>query len=333
MKDGSQQSIVSCRMAEDDPVLDEAVLYSEAAEGPEKGRAYWVYADDGTRLRVGHWEAEKCEKGTVFIFPGRSEYVEIYGRTAGDLEQLGYSTFIIDWRGQGLSDRATEDRRAGHVDSFEEYQRDVRAMVGAAKKLQLPKPWFLLAHSMGACIGTRSMQNILDVETCIFTAPMFDIHLSSIERIAVGPLTWIFKVLGKSHSYAPGYSGNNYAQTVEFEKNRLTNDERMYQYWVEQANSHEDLVIGGPTMGWLRAALQETKALRSAPSPNVPCIAYCGDEDVIVDEVAMKDRLKEWSGGVLKQIEGAKHELLFERKNTRSQILNDVQMFFVPRKV
>ena len=49
-------------MAEDDPVLDEAVLYSEAAEGPEKGRAYWVYADDGTRLRVGHWEAESVRR-------------------------------------------------------------------------------------------------------------------------------------------------------------------------------------------------------------------------------------------------------------------------------
>ena len=138
-------------------------------------------------------------------------------------------------------------------------------MVGAAKKLQLPKPWFLLAHSMGACIGTRSMQNILDVETCIFTAPMFDIHLSSIERIAVGPLTWIFKVLGKAiHMHQD--TRNNYAQTVEFEKNRLTNDE-LYQYWVEQGTVM-NLVIGGPTMGWRKPHFGD-KALRSAPSPNV----------------------------------------------------------------
>ena len=334
MKDGSQQLKVSCRMEDEDPVLDEAVLYSGAAEGPKNGRAYWVSADDGTRLRIGHWEAERRERGTVFLFPGRSEYIEIYGRMARDLEYLGYSTFVIDWRGQGLSDRATEDRRAGHVDSFEDYQRDVRVMVSAAKKLRLPKPWFLLAHSMGACIGTRSMQqNVLDVEACIFTAPMFDIHLSVIERLVVGPLTWIFDALGKRHSYAPGCSGNNYAQTVEFDDNRLTNEKGMYQYWVEQANIHEDLLIGGPTMGWLRAALQETKILRSIPTPDVPCIAYCGDEDVIVDERAMRDCLENWSSGVLKHIEGAKHELLFERKSTRSRIINDLQVFFVPRKV
>ena len=128
-------------------MLADAPLHADLAEGPPGGRAFWLTASDGVRIRIGHWPgAEGPAGGTVFMFPGRTEYVEKYGRLAGDLRARGFGTVAVDWRGQGLADRLLPDPLVGHVARFSDYQHDVRAVVAAAETLALPKPWFLLAH-------------------------------------------------------------------------------------------------------------------------------------------------------------------------------------------
>ncbi len=72
---------------------------------------------------------QRTAKGTVLLFPGRTEYIEKYGRAARDLYQRGFATLTVDWRGQGLADRMLEDARIGHVHYFTDYQKDVAAMI------------------------------------------------------------------------------------------------------------------------------------------------------------------------------------------------------------
>ncbi|WP_417818529.1 alpha/beta hydrolase [Tritonibacter scottomollicae] len=308
--------------------MDEAVLFSDIASGPDEGFACWITTEDGVRLRIGVWNVGNATNGTIFLFPGRTEYIEIYGQTASDLADLGYSTFVIDWRGQGLSDRDTKNAMTGHVNSFLDYQNDVDAMVKAATELELPKPWNLLAHSMGACIGIRALSRRLPISACAFSAPMFDIHLSKIERTAAWPLTWAACLMGRAHSFAPGYSGNSYVLSHDFEGNRLTTDADMYQYCVDQASTHGELLLGGPSMGWLFEALKETKTLKRMSSPDIPCICFCGDQDHIVDISAIESRLVEWKKGEFQMIEGVKHELLFETPETRNVILSSMDCLF-----
>ena len=76
------------------------------------GAAFWLTAADGVRLRVGLWSHPGAQ-GTVLLLPGRTEYVEKYGRAAADLRSRGYATLAIDWRGQGLADRALDDPMSG----------------------------------------------------------------------------------------------------------------------------------------------------------------------------------------------------------------------------
>ena len=91
------------------------------------------------------------------ILPGRTECIEKYGRAARDLVARGYSVISIDWRGQGLADRPLADHHAGHVGDFSEYQQDLDAMLAEAERAGLPKPYFMLAHSMGGAIGLRGL--------------------------------------------------------------------------------------------------------------------------------------------------------------------------------
>ena len=61
--------------------LSPAPFFSDIAHGPAGGAAHWTQTSDGMRVRVGHWN-KAAAKGTVLIFPGRTEFIEKYGQVA-----------------------------------------------------------------------------------------------------------------------------------------------------------------------------------------------------------------------------------------------------------
>lgn len=307
---------------------DEAPFNSNVAEGPTDGAAYWIHADDKVRLRVGLWNTTAASNGTVLLFPGRSEYIENYGRTATDLEQLGYATFAIDWRGHGLSDRLTEDPMIGHVRRFSDYQKDVAAMIKAAEELALPKPWYLIGHSMGACVGLRSVIDGLPVSACAFTSPMWDIKMSTLERCAAWPLSWAAQALGKGDIYVPGVKRQTYVLSSPFEGNKMTHDPDMFQYWVNQAQTLSDLPTAGPSMGWLHAALKECRSLSRVRSPNIPCIVFCADKDEDINVRAIEDRMAGWPNGRCELFQNSKHELFLEVPDIRQSVMTRINEVF-----
>ena len=131
-------------------------LDAELALAPLHGQAYEIHSEDGLALRIGVWSDNTTSKGTIFLLPGRADFIEKLGHAMCDVHSLGFSVCVLEFRGLGLSDRLTADRRAGHVQCFTDYQRDVRAAVSAASELDLPEPFFLHGNSMGGCIGLRS---------------------------------------------------------------------------------------------------------------------------------------------------------------------------------
>ncbi|MEO1016921.1 MAG: alpha/beta hydrolase, partial [Pseudomonadota bacterium] len=98
--------------------MEEAKFYKEIAEGPSSAGAYWTQADDNVRLRVGAYHADGGSKGTILLMLGRFGYIERYGRVAQSFADNGFSTVVVDWRSQGLSDRMAEDPQAGHIHHF-----------------------------------------------------------------------------------------------------------------------------------------------------------------------------------------------------------------------
>ncbi|SHF67380.1 MULTISPECIES: alpha/beta hydrolase [Litoreibacter] len=313
--------------------MERAPFYSEIADAPANGRAHWIYTEDGLRLRVAIWKAENPEKGSILVFPGRTEFVETFGRTVADFEKFGYSSFVIDWRGHGLSDRVAEDPITGHVNRFSDYHKDVAAMIKAAHELDLPKPWYLVGNSMGACIGLRALIDGLPVAACAFCAPMWDIELSPVQRLAAWPVSWTAQMVGKGQTYAPGHSGESYILSVGFPDNRRTNDPDMYQYMVNQAQKAPDLHTGGPSMGWLYQTLTETRSLSKMPSPELPCITFCPDHDELISVPAVRERMARWPGGRIEIIQDAKHNLLLEPPEIRESVMTKIcELFSAERK-
>lgn len=308
--------------------MEDAPFFSDVADGPADAAAWWVTAEDDIRLRLCAWARQGAANGTVLLFPGRTEYVEKYGRTATELAAHGFATMAIDWRGQGLSDRLLNDRRIGHVDKFTDYQRDVAAMLAAAQKAGLPRPYYLLAHSMGGCIGLRAVMDGLDVRACTFTGPMWGIAMSPVTRTLGGAIAAVSSALGQGHRLAPSTKLETYVSAEPFADNMLTTDPDMYAYMQAQCLQYPELALGGPSLHWLHEALAETLALSRRPSPALPCATFVGSNERIVDLSRITERMNAWPGGTLNWIEGAEHEVLMERPEMRAPLIDAIAALF-----
>ena len=306
--------------------MQTAPLYEDVAKAPEGGAAYWLTCADGVRIRIGVWN--KGVNGTVLLLPGRTEYIEKYGQSAGDLQARGYATVSIDWRGQGLADRLLDDPATGHVMHFTDYQHDVRAMVDAARELGLPEPFYLLSHSMGGCIALRSLIEGLDVKAAVFSAPMWGILMAAPIRPLARGITWATRSIGLGHKYAPGTNANSYVVTAPFEGNLLTTDPDMYAYMQDQAAAYPQLPLGGPSMHWLFEALTETRDLQAMGMPRTPTVTYLGTNERIIDSNAVIMLMEQWPDGRLEMVEGAEHEVLMEKPATRKHIYDGMAALF-----
>lgn len=307
--------------------MDIAPLYEDIAGGPPGGGAHWLTTSDGLRIRVGYWNAPDA-KGTVLIFPGRTEFVEKYGRTAQALLDRGYASLAIDWRGQGVADRMTPNRAIGHVGHFDDYQKDVAAVVAYANAQNLTRPYFMLGHSMGGCIGLRSLIEGLDVRAAMFSAPMWGVQMAAPLRPVAWGLSEISKPLGFDQTLAPGQFEQSYVLRVEFEENTLTGDAEMFASFRAQLQAHPKLGLGGPSLRWLNASLREMHRLSNAPTPATPCITFIGTKEMIIDPVRVRDRMANWSNSLLRVIEGGRHEMLMDKPSMRSAIFDETTAFF-----
>lgn len=305
-----------------------AEFFAEIAEGPGNGSAYWITTEDGVRLRVGSWHLEPSRKGTILLFPGRTEYIELQGHTARDFAKNGYATFTIDWRGHGLSDRVIADPNTIHVKRFSDYQLDVAAMIRAALLLEMPKPWFLVGNSMGGCIGLRALHGGLPVEACAFTAPMWGLKMTAIQRMIAMPVSWTAHSVGKGQAYVPGHDGRNYVLHNAFKGNRITSDLGQYDYWRMQAREKPFLQTAGSSMTWLHQSLLECRRLKKHQPPETPCIAFCGENDSIIDLGVIDRLLNVWPNAKFERIADARHALLLEKPEVRSNVISGIMELF-----
>jgi len=115
-----------------------------------------IKTPDGVNLRYARWQPPAGRRGTVCIFQGRSEWIEKYFETVRDLRARGFAVAALDWRGQGLSERALSDRRKGYVRDFSEYDTDLETFMREVVLPDCPPPIFALGHSTGATILIRA---------------------------------------------------------------------------------------------------------------------------------------------------------------------------------
>lgn len=267
-----------------------------------------------------HWPNPEA-RATILLFPGRTEYCEKYGRVVRDLVARGYTVIGVDWRGQGLSDRVADDHRVGHVAAFSDYQLDVAAFLLEADRHDLPTPRYLLAHSMGGCIGMRALVGGLQVRRVVFSAPMWGIFVAPVMSPVAKYLPPIAEKLGQELRTVPGTRPASYIGDTPFLINLLTSDRDHYDYFARQSKARPEFALGGPTLHWFSEAKAEMAALLRAPRPSVPVATFLGTKEMIVDPEAIREMHEDWPTGELHIIEGGKHEMMMETPEIRASFM------------
>lgn len=306
-----------------------APLFEDVAGAPAGGQAHWLNTTDNVRIRVAHWQPETNSSGTVFMFPGRTEYIEKYGDTASEFVGRGFAFLTIDWRGQGLADRLLDDPRVGHVDTIPDYQKDVQAALNLAIELDLPKPWHLIGHSMGGAIGLRAVIESDHFATCAFTGPMWGIFFTPLMKPLSRLTAYWGPRLGLGEKTPPTTSLESYVLSQPFEGNVLTRDPAMYKMMQDQLNAHPELTLGAPSTIWLREALDECAWLMDQPAPKTPCLTFLGTHEQIVDRKAIRARMANWSSGTLVEIPDGEHEVLMEAPEVRGPVFDQLAAHFM----
>lgn len=301
-------------------------LFNDVSHGPSDYSAYWVITEDRIRIRVGLWNAN-TPAGTVFICPGYSEYIEKYGKTAKLFLGHGYSSVSFDWRGHGLADRLTPNPLLGHVETFSDYFKDFDAVIEWAQNFDLPKPWFVLGHSMGGAIVLRNIYANKHFNAAAFSCPMWGIKLSPALRIFAFIYGNLARILKFDKNFAPTRNEKGYLDE-SFEKNALTSDPDMWRYLLEQVTKYPSLKLGGPSVKWVNSALKETFQLSKLPSPKIPCITFLAEDERIVDPIRIRNRMKAWPNGDLHLMPSARHEVLMEDPATQKYIVQKIVSFF-----
>ena len=291
---------------------------------PEAAVAALVTADDRT-LRAAHWRPRRRSaaqsRGTVVICQGRSEHIEKYFETAGELLRRGFCVVAFDWRGQGLSQRDLQNPDKGHVDDFALYDRDIDAVVEWMRQEGLPTPWFGLAHSMGGTILLRMAHaGALPFERMVLSAPLIDLYGLRFPRGARA-LAEVLDLVGLGGSFIPGGAATAF-QTKPFAGNVLTSDPRRYARNAAILAADSALGVGAPTIGWTHAAFRQMRALADPEFPRrtlLPTLVVEAGGDRVVDNDAMERFATRLKAGRLVTIPYCGHEILMERDAFREQ--------------
>lgn len=279
---------------------------------------------DGVALR-GAVATGAGQRGHVILLSGRTEYLEKYAGVVAALGERGFGVASLDWRGQGASQRLRPDPAIGHVDDFAAYQTDLDTLLDDPAVAALPGPRLLIAHSMGGAIGLRWLsRHGHGVAAAVFSAPMWGVHLTfPLDRLTP-PLVRFGARLGLAHRYAPGGGPTTYVLEAT-QPNVLTSDPDSFAAMVAFAGANPAMVLGGPSFGWLAAALREIRALRRVALP-VPALVLLGSEEAVVSPAAIKARAAAGEAALL-TLDGARHEPFIETEVHRRAIWDRIDAF------
>ncbi len=88
------------------------------------------------------------------------------------------------------------------------------------------------------------------------------------------------------------------------------------------------MALGGPTLGWLHAALIECAALAALPCPDLPALTALGSQEQVVDVAPVRMRMANWAKGRLEIYEGAQHEIPMETPPHRKRFFDSATALF-----
>jgi lysophospholipase len=295
---------------------------------PEGLRSSMVTAKDGRKLRAAH-VLPASPKGTVVLVCGRGDFIERWFETIADFMRRGFAVATFDFRGQGGSERAYDDRYRDGIRHFSEYDDDFTSFMTQVVLPDCPPPFYAVGHSTGGLIVLRALERRTWFERAVLSAPLMGIDVGIWPRPLVNAMCALLPKIGLGRLFLPGQSKRPLAPQ-NFPGNNLTSDQRRFSHATNTLAEQPDLGVGGPTFSWLNAALKSLHHLQSHAASvtfRAPILIVAAGRDRVVDNEATRRFCAAASGVSFTVIPEARHEILFERDSIREQFFAAFEAF------
>ncbi len=291
---------------------------------PDGAETFMFAAPDGAQLRGAFFPVDDA-RGTIILEPGWAEFIEKYFETIGRLHARKFNVAMMDWRGQGLSDRDSAPK-AKWKNYFHILREDLRHFTEAHVKPRFDAPMMLMTHSMG---GMPALMLLADgyggFERAVLCAPM--------TRLFAGPANAVFTIVSTLAS-AAGLGAAPVTKQDDapeaFEGNILTSDPARHERFRQLQLAEPSAANAAPTFGWVHVATKTSKEMHQQgffDNLQIPIRIITAGEEKLIDGsdhetiAAQSDRIER----VI--IPGALHEIMMERDGLQELYWKSVDEF------
>lgn len=297
---------------------------------------YYFSGEKNKRIVFTRYGSAKGTKGSLVISPGRTESSLKYLETAYDFIQQGYSpVYVINHRGQGLSDRMLADTHKGHVEDFGYYMRDfARFMDYVLKDKNIDKSrLFAIAHSMGGAIITDYAMNYASpFKAVAMSAPMFKIPLATSEDQLLRDTFLACYVQFACDNYIPDGGPFTWAGRV-FDENDVTHSRTRFHYRDHLWRTWPSLQLGSPTIRWVRESVQgniKRRDITKLKHITSPFLILQAEEELVVDNTGHAPICQRMAPHKcrIERVRGSYHEMLMEKDSIRKPVVTRILSFF-----
>jgi len=290
---------------------------------------------DGVKLAWQRTTPQDPQYNLVFL-PGYSESFLLYEELTRSLADRGFTVWMIDFRGMGLSGRLTDHAGIVHIDDVQTYVNDMQQFIREtiAPHVSPTKPLVLLAHSTGSLVALMLLQDkgtSQNVMRAVLSTPLLQLHTGLVPGIVVGWSASLVSMFGGS-KLPVGSSTIPDIESMTFLNNRTTHDPEQHAAKIAVLKSHPEIRIATPSVGWIAAVYSAgRKALSAAQDIEIPMLTFTAGEDWFVENAPIMKFCRRAPKCVSKNFPTARHEIMRELPEIRRQWLEESTAFLKER--
>ncbi|MFK7839298.1 MAG: alpha/beta fold hydrolase [Bdellovibrionales bacterium] len=307
------------------PDLEERFL------APEGWRSHHFKSHD-MKINFGSVSpADTVPDAVVVCLPGLSEFCEKYYEVARTCLDKNLAFWVLDWPGQGRSDRYFKGSQKRHIDTFDtDVDRLHEFILGYIKHSAVHPdvgriPLVMLGHSMGANIGLRYLEKYPETFECAaFTSPMFGIQ--TVNKVPFsGFILWLANLFMPRAYVVGGSDWREDMRKNSHNENLFSHDPIRNEITNAWCEVDPVLKVGSPTFGWLYRAAKSCKRLHRKEflsNISTECLITIAGKETIVDNYDTSHVVSNLSHCNMLEFHDSAHEILMEVDHVRDKFFD-----------
>lgn len=307
---------------------------------PPQGWSGDLYFDneDGKKIRYGFVKAKEPSRGTIVMTTGYADFIESYFETMHDMLDRGFDVWIMDWPGQGGSERYdAKNPKLPDPNGFFDNIRDLHKFRTQIVRHDPEKPIFLNSHSMGGHIGFHILHKFPgDFDFAVLAAPLANFEMSIVRRRLYEVFLQVASGVGYADRQIPSRR-RRVVERIKEDREQYVGAEpirmRIHKIWAEAARNdpaRQDLRIGDPTLGWSYTSMKAVRLLNEPyclQSITTPVLVLIAENDRLVHNESTLKTVKQIPGATIAIIKDASHALWTEREKIRKNLLENFDSY------